>query len=185
MKLFHLFSHQSRKPATKRQRRGLTMFETALATVVVGTAITAIVKLITAVSQENFYAQKTTTALTLADDLRELVDGLPMCDPANGVHLGPDNGVTQVSQFDDVEDFANYTANPPIDAHCQPITALANWKQTVTVTHILPGNYTATDPSGNDQGCTMDRVLVTITYNPPGTIDWITVASVEWLKARI
>jgi len=171
-------------PARKK-RRGLTMFETALATVVVGTAITAIVQLIYAVTQENFYAQKTTTALTLANDMRELIDGLPLADPAVGVHLGPTNGLTQPSQFNDVEDFANFNANPPIDAHCQAIAALSNWKQTVTITHILSGNYNASDPVANDASVMMDRIQVLISYNPPGTVDWYPITTVEWLKAKI
>ena len=181
-----LITPLKKHPSASRRgkRRGLTMFETALATVVVGTAITAIVQLIWAVTQENFYAQKTTTGLTLANDMRELIDGLPLADPAVGVHLGP-NGLTQPSQFNDVEDFANFNANPPIDAHCQALPALANWKQTVTITHILAGNYNASDPVANDASVTMDRIQVLISYNPPGTVDWFPITTVEWLKAKI
>ena len=73
---------------SSRHARGLSLMETALATVIVGTAVLAIVRLVTAVTTQNFYAQKTTLALTLADNIREVMNGLPFSDPAIGTHLG-------------------------------------------------------------------------------------------------
>jgi hypothetical protein len=162
--------------------------EMALSTIIVGVAVLAIVRLITAVTQQNFYAQKTTTALMLANNMRELMVGLPLSDPAAGIHLGPDSGETNVSMFNDVEDFNGFVANPPIDANRQALPNLVNWRQTVTVSHILPGvnGFNANDPAPGDPGVLMDRVTVAISYSPTPSdnTSWIHIVSIEWLKSK-
>src|SRR4051812_28842337 len=87
---------QQPSPRARRRagRRGLTLLETSLATLIVGLSVLAITKLILAVTQENFYAQKTTPALMLANNMRELMIGLPFNAPAYGTHLGPNPGQT-------------------------------------------------------------------------------------------
>lgn len=185
-------THKACRPmymcARVARRRGLTLMETALATIIVGLTVVAIVKLIAAVSQQDFYAQKTTTAMMLASNMRELMAGLPFCDAANGVHLGPDSGETTVAAFNDVEDFSGFTANPPIDANRQTLSNLPNWQQTVTIKHMLPGNggYNSTDPVATDQSVMMDRVTVVVSYSstPSDPASWVQIVSMEWLKSR-
>ncbi len=169
----------------RRSSRAFTVMETTLATIIVGLAVLSIVKLITAVTQQNFYAQKTTTAEMLANNMRELMAGMPFNDPATGTHLGPDSGETSVSQYNDVEDFNGFTANPPIDAQRQPINGLPDWQQSVTVTHISPNNYGLTDSLPTDSACVLDRVKVVVSYRPPGSATWIQIVSMEWLKAKL
>jgi hypothetical protein len=172
----------------RNRRAGLTLMETTLSTLIVGLSVLSIVRLVTAVTQQNFYAQKTTTALMLANNMRELLVGLSFNDPAFGTHLGPDVGETTVAQFNDVQDFNGYVANPPIDANRQPITSMANWRQSVTVTHVLPGNngYNSTDPSATDSAVVLDRVTVVVSYNatPATSTNWTTITSIEWLKSK-
>lgn len=180
--------HAARQGAARRttRRRGLTLFETSLATVIIGLSVLAIVRLITAVTQQNFFAQKTTTALMLADNMRELMAGLPFTDPANGVHLGPLAGETSVTQYTNVEDFNGLVANPPIDANRQPITSLPNWRQQIAVTHVNPNNYSLTDSLATDSACVMDRVTVTVQYNatPGNSATWLTMVTLTWLKSK-
>ncbi len=172
--------------APGHRRRGLTLFETSLATLIVGLSVLAITRLVTAVHQQNFYAQKTTTALTLANSMRELLAGMPFTDPANGVHLGPLSWESGVTQYTNVEDFNGLSANPPIDANRQAISSLPNWRQQVTVTHVNPNNYSLTDSLATDQACVLDRVTVTVSYNAtPGNANtWMTIATMEWLKSK-
>ncbi len=174
-----------RGPRRRPHPRALTMMETALATIIVGLSVLAIVRLITAVTQQSFYAQKTTTALMLASSIRELMDGLPYNDPAAGTHLGPLPGQNNVSQYNDVESFNGYVANPPIDAHRQPLSNMGNWQQSITVTHVSPTNFTLTDPLPTDSACVLDRVQVTISYQPTGSATWLPIVTTEWLKAKI
>ena len=173
-------------PRSGPHRCGLTLFETMLATIIVGLSVLAIVRLITAIHQQNFYAQKTTTALMLANNLRELMAGMPFTDPANGVHLGPLSGMTTVAQYASVEDFNGLVCNPPIDANRQTIASLPNWRQQVTVTHVSPSNYSLADSLPTDQACVLDRVTVTVSYNatPANAATWMTITTLEWLKSK-
>jgi hypothetical protein len=175
-------------PGSRRRRAGLTLWETSLATLIVGLAVVAISQLILSVTQENFYAQKTTTALTLANNVRELLIGLPFNDPAFGTHLGPNTGQATIGLFNDVEDFNGYATCPPIDANRQPITALPNWQQSVTVAHITPGanGYNTTDPASTDPGVVLDRVTITVSYSatPSDATSWKRICSVEFLKSK-
>jgi Tfp pilus assembly protein PilV len=168
-----------------RRSRGVSMMETALATIIVGLSVLSIVNLITAVTQQNFVAQKTTTALMLADNIRELTNGLPYNSATQGNHLGPLTGMTTVSQYTDVQCFNGFTANPPIDAHGQTITNMSNWQQSVTVTHVSPSNFRLTDSLPTDSSCVIDRVQVTISYLPQGSTTWQSIATVEWLKSKL
>ena len=97
-------------PGSRHARRGLTMIETALATIIVGLSVLSIVKLVTVVVGQNMVAQKTTTALTLANNVREYMNGLPFNDPATGTHRGIAAG-TPLSQYNDVEDFCGNVAD--------------------------------------------------------------------------
>ncbi len=176
---------RARRHTHSRARRGVTMMETALATILVGLSVLAIVNLVTVVTQQSFYAQKTTTALMLANNIRELTDGLPYNDPAAGTHLGPLAGQNNVSQYNDVECFNGYVASPPIDAHRQVLSNMANWQQSVTVTHVSPANYTLVDPLPTDAACTLDRVQVTVSYKAAGSATWLPIVTTEWLKAKL
>jgi Tfp pilus assembly protein PilV len=164
-------------------RRGLTMMETALATLLVGLSILAVVRLITAVTEQNFVAQKTTTALMLADNIHELLNGKAYNDPQVGNHLGPISGT--FSQWVDVQSFNGFTspATGPVDAQGQTIPNMTMWQQSVTVKHINPSNFQLTDSLATDSACNVDRVLVTVSYNSSGT--WMPIATVEWLKSNV
>jgi Tfp pilus assembly protein PilV len=187
-RLFSFARRPSRRPLRPKKRRGLTLLETSLATLIVGLSVLAITKLILAVTQQNFYAQKTTTALMLANNMRELMIGLPLSDPSSGIHLGPNTGQSTVDKFNDVEDFSGYNANPPIDANCQSISSLSNWKQSVTITHVTPGNngFNLIDPSQNDQGVVLDRIKVTVSYSatPSDSTTFLPIVTLEWIKSK-
>ncbi len=174
-------SSQTRAKARGRRRRGLSLLETAMATMVVGLAVLSLIKLVATVTTQNVATQRVTIGLMLANNIREMMAGLPYNDPAIGTHLGA-NGEA-LATFNDVEDFDGLVASPPVDANRQPIPELANWKQQVTVKHVSPSNYTLTDSLATDSACTCDRVAVTVSYQPPGGA-WITVVTTGWLKTK-
>ena len=175
----------------RRRRGGLTMIETALATIIVGLSVLSIVKLVSVVVGQNWVAQKTTTALTLANNIRELMNGLPFNDPATGTHLGVAAG-TPITQFNDCEDFAGTLPtpagtliNPPVDSYGQPMSNMSNWRQEVYVTHINPNNYALTDTLATDAAVNADRIQVIISYLPQGSSTWVQITSVEWIKSKL
>jgi len=159
--------------------------ETALATLIVGSAVLSLVKLVTSTTQQSSYTQKITTGLMLASQIREMMADLPFCDPYNGVDTsGPDVGETTVAQYNDVEDFNGYTACPPIDAHRQPITGLPDWRQVVTVTLVGDNSGNTLNGVVNNLGAVVERVKVVVSYRTPGGNNWQPVASSVWLKTK-
>ena len=163
--------------------RGVTMMETALATILVGLSVLAVVQLITAVTQQSFVAQKTTTGLMLANNVHELMNGLAYNDAKAGNHLGPLDVTIPFTQWKDVQSFNGFAASPPVDAHGQTIPNMTGWKQSITVKHVNPGSFQLTDSLATDAACNLDRVIVTISYNSAGA--WVPIITTEWLKSDV
>lgn len=199
---------RSRRP--RRGRRGFTLIEAALATVIIGTGVLAIVAAQQAYHQKNDWAQRSGTAMLLANELREMTLALPAHDPATQLdNLGPEAneiiGVTpDVTLFDDLDDFAGNvdpaTArgpgtlfNPPINALRQVIPGddMTNWTQEIRVERVWQG-FVAAPTSGTlpglnvlDDSVTGDRTIVRVTvsvlYQGPNDAQPLEVTSLSWL----
>src|SRR4051794_30431694 len=88
-----------------RVRRGVTLTEAALATVIIGTGVLATLQLFAACTQENATAAQATTAMLLASHVQETMAGLPIVDPAYAnTYFGPEPGQA-LATYDDVDDF--------------------------------------------------------------------------------
>jgi Tfp pilus assembly protein PilV len=176
-------------PPAHRRRRGLTLMETTLATVVVGLAVLATVKLVSATSMQTGYSQRLTTAFMLANNMRELLGSLPFNDPttnttpASPLPNGPQNGEASVSQYNDVQDFNNYKANPPIDANRQSISSLTNWQQSVSV-QLVGDQFGSHINSGGSTLSVVERIKVTISFRDSPTSAWSPIVSSSWIKTK-
>lgn len=167
-----------RRGALNRERRsgGFTLIEAALTVVIISTGVLAIMSAQQAFHKKNDWAQRSGTALLLANELRELTKTLPKHDPfTNTETLGPEPNENGVADFDDVDDFAGVvtagvgagtTFNPPINALRQEIPDMERWTQQVTVANVLQDNIssTFTQPIGTTD---LMRVTVTVLYESP------------------
>ncbi len=171
-------------------RSGFTLIEAALATVILGTGVLSILAAQQAFHLENAFAQRSGTAILLANELRELTLGLPLHDPISGTEtMGPDAGEVGVGDFDDVDDFAGPVQggfgtttvfDPPINALRQPIDGMDGWRQVVTVENVLPGfvSATLTQPLGTTD---IMRVTVDAQFQGPNDAEPTTVTRLRWL----
>lgn len=171
---------------------GFTLIEAALTTVIIGTGVLAIVAAQQAYHHKNNWAQLSSTAMLLANELRELTLTLPMHDPLTGSStLGPETGETGITDFDDLDDFAGtvtsgfgagQTFNPPINALRRPIPDLTAWTQMIEVTNVLDDNIssTFTQPLGTTD---LMRVMVTVQYLVPNQSVPMTVTQLTWVVA--
>jgi len=188
-----------------RSRRGWTLIETTLTTIIVGLAITALVKQVLATTQQNAYTLRLTTGSLLAENCREMMMGVPFADPMNGVSaFGPDSGET-LATFNDIDDFdgfdstvrADITVGQPVgvvDAARRVITETVggvqqvpaewkNWRQQIAVDPVDPTNFNTVFPKPNtSRNCV--RVTVTISYMPPGSGAWDQVVQLRWVRTR-
>lgn len=143
------------------------------------------------------WAQRTGTAVLLANELRELTLTLPMNDPFTPANMGPEDdeglvnvgGVNQFT-FDDLDDFAGViqagnfgdgtTFDPPINAMQQEIDGMNGWSQFILVENVFTDNIASDNPQ--PLGTTdMMRFTVSIRFLEPGSEEPITMTELSWV----
>ena len=173
---------------------GFTLLETALAIIVVGTGVLAILAAQQAYHRQNDIAGRTGTALLLANELRELTLTLPLHDPITGTTtLGPEAGESGVADYDDLDDFAGVidedgfgqgvTFGPPINALRESIAGLDGWSQFIEVASVASTDISAqtTQPLGTTD---LMRVRVAVRYQSPRADQPRTITQLTWVVGR-
>ena len=158
------------------RNHGFTLIESALTTVIVATGVMAMMAAQQAYLRKNDWAQRTGTAVLLANELREATLDMPLNDPFEPGNMGPETGegravVGGVGQytFDDVDDFAGVVDptgfgagtvfDPPLNALLEEIDGIDGWSQLIMVENVLEDNHQRDDHSaaGNDRPDAGDR----------------------------
>jgi hypothetical protein len=201
--------HPSRRPVRRlgRTSGGFTLIEAALATVIIGTGVLSILAAQLAYHQKNQWATKSGTAMLLANEIRELTLAMPLHDPIQGSHMGPETGEATISSYDDLDDFAgdvgadkkgsgtvfvstDATWIPsgakrmagPIDALGQTITTMPGWSQLVRVENVLPENIAVSDDLTQPLGSTdVVRVTVDVYYQSPQDSEAHVFGTLSWI----
>ena len=88
-------------------RGGFTLIEVALATIIIGVGVLAMVAGQAALHQKNAWSTRASTATRLGNEIREMTMTLPWHDPVlNDAGWGiEDNESAWIGDFDDVDDF--------------------------------------------------------------------------------
>jgi hypothetical protein len=183
-------------PPSRRHRRaaGFTLIEAALTTVIVGTGVLSIVAAQQAYHQKNDWAQRTGTAMLLANELREMTLPLPVFDPITGqTFTGPEPGENDITDYDDIDDFAGVpdgtgaypglTFNPPVDALRRQISDMTGWSQQINVVSVLEDNIgsTVTLPLGTTP---MLRLTVDVLYQAPNDPAPQVITQLTWVVGQ-
>jgi len=176
------------QPTPTPRRRGFTLIETALATVIVGVGVLAMVYAQQGFHKQNGWSTHASTAQRLANEIREMTLNLPRNDPVTGsAFWGAESNETWVGAFDDLDDFdgdgsglifSAALGNGPLNARRQIIPSMNGWAQEVYVHNVDPFDIrtTATDNSTN-----MMMVEVVITYQAPGATAPMEMTRVSWI----
>jgi prepilin-type N-terminal cleavage/methylation domain-containing protein len=135
-------------------RRGFTLIEAAIVTVIVGVGTVAMIQLLAAGSMANGHSHELTTGMNLANNVREM---------------------TQTMAFSDVLALNNKTYDPAVDAMQQPVTSLSGWKQQVAATRVVENAVTVTTTATDSN---IARVTVAALHNNEK------VCEVSWLVVR-
>jgi prepilin-type N-terminal cleavage/methylation domain-containing protein len=143
-----------------RSRRGFTLIETAMAMVIIGVALAAVLQLLAAGTSSNIAGKEMSTALNLANNIREIANGLAYTDPTNAGSANTKEATP--AAYNDIWDLNGNTFDPPLDCTAQPISSQAGWQQVVTVQSVDPNNITATRP--NDPTIATARITVTVKH---------------------
>lgn len=177
----------------RRARRGFTLLETALAIIIVGVGVLAIVSAQQAFHRKNSWSTHASTATWLANEIRELTLNLPRHDPVTGkATWGPEGNEVSVEDFDDLDDFDGELgegtvfsadlANGPINARRQIIPNMAGWSQTVRVFNVHPNNITAEPNELLDGQTDMMIVEVVVSYRAPNEIEPMEMIRMRWVS---
>ncbi len=162
----------ARNGAAARKTRGFTLIETALATVIIGVGVVAMVEAQQSFMKVNRWSSHASSATLMGNEIRELSRGFPRHDLISGLTLagspaalagwGTDPGEVVVTDFDDIDDFdgiqfGNGGQLPgPIDAFGDVIPqTLADG------TIVLDGNGDPVPLQGWSQRVEVDKVMPT------------------------
>lgn len=96
---------------------GFTLLETAMATIIIGVGVLAILEAQQSFHKSNAWSSQAASATLLANEIREMTRRLPRHDPVTGLALntgggtavlegwGPETGEVLVGDLDDLDDF--------------------------------------------------------------------------------
>jgi prepilin-type N-terminal cleavage/methylation domain-containing protein len=142
--MLRLHFHHGRRAPGRRTRRGFTLIEASITTVIIGVGCLGMLELLGAGTNANNESTELTTAMNLAGNIREAMTGLRYAEKDNPTHWGPETGENDVLAYDDIDDFFAWTSSPgnPIDARRRRLPdEYANWAQQVTVDTVRPTNF--------------------------------------------
>lgn len=174
------------------RRNGFTLIEAALATVIVGVGVLAMIAAQQAFHQKNMWSTELSVAMRLGNEIRELTLNLPRHDPVTGqTTWGPEANEEGLGDFDDLDDFdgeegagtvfSAALGNGPINARREVIPDMDGWSQTVRVFCVDPLDITA---MVDDFASDFVKVEVTVHYQAPGQPDAIEMTRVAWIAPK-
>ena len=181
----HTTTHSSH--GTRRSRRGFTLIETAMATVIIGTGVLAIVFAQQTFHAQNDWAQRAATGMRLAGEIREMTFNLPRHDPVTGNDTwGPEDNEASVEDYDDLDDFDGAVFsfdldNGPLSARRTPIEALPGWSQYIEVRNVDPFDIHDVREDGTTE---MTRIEVIIEYQGPMDLAPGEITRLAWIQPR-
>ena len=129
--------------ARRRSRRGFTLIEAAIVTAIVGIGIVGLLELLAAGSMANINSKQLTTAVFLANNVNEMIQG---------------------QDYDTLKaTFDNKTYKPPKDGRGVNLAGFDTWQQIVDVSYVLPNRLTTIVPDSQVEPTS--RVTVKIMAN--------------------
>lgn len=171
----------------RRARRGFTLMEAALATVIIGVGVISVMTLLSALTSQNAAANQSTTAMLLATHVQEAMTGLPFNDSAYGsASFGPESGET-LSTYDDIDDFDGQSLSPPIDSTRARLDQLSQYTQVISVWPVyanqLASNTNAASPDLPKTTYTgAARVMVRVLYKRVPAATAVEVYRTSWIR---
>ncbi len=154
--------------------RGFTLIEVAVATVIVGVAVVALLTAVGAHTRVNDAGAKLSEGSFLAQEIREWTLTLPFTDPDHGDAgnpPGPD-GTSPQSFVDDLDDLMDVTYSPPRDGMGYELYGMDGWSQTISMTWRDPNDIaTPVADGGSDLVCV--QVQVSFQGTPVVSRNWL------------
>ncbi len=173
------------------RRRGFTLIETALATVIVGVGVLSIVAAQQAFHKQNAWSSHASIAARLGNEIREMTLNLPSHDPVTGTaEWGPESNELWVDDYDDLDDFDGNGQgmvfgasldNGPINAQREIIPNMEGWSQTIRVVNVDAYDITAPVIDGSSEVVSVE-VIISFQKNESSEAEEVT--RVGWISPK-
>lgn len=184
-----------RRTQRRPNRRGFTLIEAALATVIIGVGVLAMISAQQAFHQKNQWSTNASIAMRLGNEIREMTLNLPRFDPVEGKeHWGPEENEEGLSDFDDLDDFdgdegggtvfSAALGNGPINARREVIPGMEGWSQTILVQAVEPMDITAEIEEADTHGSDFVRIEVIVHHQGTSDDQPVEMTRVSWISRR-
>jgi len=139
-----------RRTTYRSGRGGFSLIEVAVATAVVGIALTALLVAVGSNTRVGDAGTKLTQGVCLVEEIREWTMALPFRDPDPGDANNPPgpDGTNPQTWVDDLDDLMDVTYSPPRDGQGVAIFDLTGWSQTISLSWRDPNDPAATVSPG-------------------------------------
>jgi prepilin-type N-terminal cleavage/methylation domain-containing protein len=132
---------QPARRSPRRQRRGFTLIEASMTTVIVGIGVLALMELLASGTVSNIRGTEMTTGVNLAKNIRELA---------------------LQKTFAELPAMNNVSRKPPIDSRGEELTDMSEWQQQIKVESVDDSLLTTPLPAATPQA---QRNTATINRN--------------------
>jgi type II secretory pathway pseudopilin PulG len=144
--------------APASRARGFSLVEAMVSAGIVGVMLVASVNLLSSAARTRASDGNRRTAVLLAQQLMAEVQQQPYKEPTLiNILFGPELGENARTDYDDVDDYRNYTEKPPLDRTGAAMTDYAKWQRKVRVKWVNPDTLTE---SLTDTGLVLIEVRV-------------------------
>jgi len=123
-------------------RPAFSLLEIAISTLIVGVVMVAAMRTLGAAIRSKQYLDNQSQANLLAETLMDEVVRRQYADTSVLSLFGPELAELGVAraQFDDVDDYHNWTESPPQDGQGNPLANFDDWQRKVIVQYVDPAN---------------------------------------------
>lgn len=150
-----------RRIETRPSRTGFTLIETVVSMLIVATMLVAALSTIGASRHSQYRTSRDNRGRLLAELLMAEILRQDYLEPDGSAVFGPESGEVGATRadFDDVDDYHNWSSSPPTNKDGTAIPTLARWQRSVTVEWVDPMDVTQVQGSETH----VKRITVTVT----------------------
>ncbi|MEO2013245.1 MAG: hypothetical protein ABGZ53_02640, partial [Fuerstiella sp.] len=163
------------------KRRGITLIEVSVSSVLVGMIVVTSLKCLAMSVHTSGAAVNRTQANLLAEDLMEEILEQDYSDPDDtpvfGIETAESTSVR--ADWDDVDDYDGWSASPPQNVDGDSIEN-AKWKRLVTVQHVRVSNLNTVLNDSNDKG--VKRIIVSVEYDGETVVELTAIQTEAWIS---
>ena len=154
------------KPRIPTRHRGFTLIEAVTATLVVGLLLSAAMSAASASLVAQYHSADRARGRFLAQALMSEILVQAYIDPGSSPTFGPEPGETTSPptrvNFNDVDDYNNWSESPPQNKDGSVIPNFGGWTRQVSVCWVSPSDLTTPVTSADTN---IKRITVTVSHN--------------------